>query len=103
MNNKELTVGELRKSLKGVSDDYPVRLTSDTGVDQGEGEVVIEGCYCMRGSIRTKTGYFAIYANDIGDEQDCEPPSHEEDERFKALIRQGEDIIERAFKEAEYE
>ena len=39
METKPLTVGELRKALDGVPDDLEVRLSSDTGVDQGEGVV----------------------------------------------------------------
>ena len=39
---KELTVRDLRQALKGVPDDIPVRLDSDSGVDQGLGEIIIE-------------------------------------------------------------
>lgn len=33
---KVLTVGELRKAIEGVPDNLEVRLSSDTGVDQGD-------------------------------------------------------------------
>ena len=42
MKKKVLTVGELRKALEGVPDNLEVKLSSDTGVDQGEGEIIIE-------------------------------------------------------------
>ena len=42
METKPLTVGELRKALDGVPDDLEVRLSSDTGVDQGEGKIIVE-------------------------------------------------------------
>ena len=41
METKPLTVGELRKALDGVPDDLEVRISSDTGVDQGEGEIFV--------------------------------------------------------------
>ena len=66
MDRKELTVGELRKALEGVPDDIKVKLSSDTGVDQGEGMVIIESA--RRVNYKTKRGevdYFDIYANDI--------------------------------------
>lgn len=58
METKPLTVGELRKALDGVPDDLEVRLSSDTGVDQGEGVVIVESAFPVN------TDYFAIYAND---------------------------------------
>lgn len=39
---QELTVKDLRIALIGVPDDLPVRLSSDTGVDQGLGEITVE-------------------------------------------------------------
>lgn len=63
---KELTVRDLRHALIGVPDDIPVRLSSDTGVDQGEGDIIIEK------ASRVKYGdvdYFGIYANDHLDEE----------------------------------
>lgn len=76
MKKKALTVGELKKALEGVPDNLEVRLSSDTGVDQGEGEIIIEsarrvnydlpaGKYFEDGS--TSVDYFEIYANDTGD------------------------------------
>ncbi len=38
MKKRVLTVGELRKALEGVPDNLEVRLSSDSGVGQGEGE-----------------------------------------------------------------
>lgn len=75
MKKKALTVGELRKALEGVPDDLKVQLSSDTGVDQGEGEIVIgsvrrvnydlpAGKHFEDGS--TSVDYFEIYANDTG-------------------------------------
>lgn len=40
--NAPLTVGELRKALDGVPDNLEVRLSSDTGVDQGEDRIIVE-------------------------------------------------------------
>ena len=76
MKKKALTVGELRKSLEGVPDDLEVQLSSDTGVDQGMGEIIIEsgrrvkydlpeGKHFEDGS--TGVDYFDIYANDTGE------------------------------------
>ena len=65
--DKRLTVGELRKALENVPDDVPVVLSSDTGVDQGLGEIVVLTAHYYnypQSNIRE----FAIYANDMGDE-----------------------------------
>jgi hypothetical protein len=73
MDRKELTVGELKKALKGVPDDIPVKLSSDTGVDQGEGRIIIESA--RRVNYKTQCGevdYFDIYANDCDDEDENE-------------------------------
>lgn len=61
METKPLTVGELRKALDGVPDDLEVRISSDTGVDQGEGEIIVERAFPVGAD------YFAIYANDTVD------------------------------------
>lgn len=62
---RELTVKELREALVGVPGDLPVRLSSDTGVDQGYGYIIIEkACRVKYGSI----DYFDIYANDYAEE-----------------------------------
>ena len=53
--------------LYNVPDDVPVVLSSDTGVDQGMGEIVVLSAHYYnypRSNIRE----FAIYANDMGDE-----------------------------------
>lgn len=74
---KGLTVGELRAALDGVPDDLEVRLSSDTGVDQGEGPIVVEGAYRTKYELpdgkhfedgSTGVDYFTIYANDMGDD-----------------------------------
>lgn len=70
---KELTVVELKKALEGVPDDIPVKLSSDTGVDQGEGRIIIESA--RRVNYKTQCGevdYFDIYANDCNDEDEDE-------------------------------
>ena len=56
------TVGQLKKSLEGVPDELEVRLVSDTGVDQGDGDIVIEGAYR---TTYKDVDYFSIYANDV--------------------------------------
>lgn len=76
MKKKSLTVGELRKALEGVPDDLEVRLSSDTGVDQGEGQIIIESARRVKYDLpegkhfedgSTSVDYFDIYANDTGD------------------------------------
>ena len=76
MKKKALTVGELRKALEGVPDNLEVRLSSDTGVDQGEGEIIIESAKRVKYDLpegkhfedgSTGVDYFDIYANDTGD------------------------------------
>lgn len=64
--HKCLTAGELKRALYDVPDDVPVVLSSDTGVDQGMGEVVVLSAHYYnypRSNIRE----FSIYANDMGD------------------------------------
>lgn len=64
---KSLTVGELKKALKNVPNDAIVRLTSDTGVDQGQcgGEIVVEDAYYIHYSgIEQTVDFFNIYANE---------------------------------------
>lgn len=39
--DKKLTVGQLKKALEDVPNELEVELSSDTGVDQGESEVII--------------------------------------------------------------
>ena len=71
---KVLTVGELRKALEGVPDHLKVQLGSDTGIDQGEGEIVVEMARRIKYELpngqrfddtgETGVDYFEIYAND---------------------------------------
>ena len=73
----ELSVGSLRKALDGVPDDVPVRLSSDTGVDQGEGTIIVESAsYVHYGPTkdngRQAIEYFDIYANDVDCDEDEE-------------------------------
>ena len=65
-----LTVGELKKALENVSNDTIVRLTSDTGVDQGwYGNIVVESAYYTHYSSGEHTfDYFDIYANEREEE-----------------------------------
>lgn len=58
---KILTVGELRKKLEGVPDELEVRLSSDTGVDQGEGLIIVEKAWRVK---YKDIDYFTIYANE---------------------------------------
>lgn len=58
---KLLTVRELKKALEGVPDELEVRLSSDTGVDQGEGLVIVESARRVK---YKDVDYFSIYAND---------------------------------------
>jgi len=77
---KSLTVGELKKALEGVPDELEVRLGSDTGVDQGEGNIIVEQARRVKYELpngqrfedtgETGVDYFEIYANDDwGDEE----------------------------------
>lgn len=78
--SKPLTVGELRKALEGVPDHLEVRLGSDTGIDQGCGEVVVEMARRVKYDLpngqrfedtgETGVDYFEVYANDQGDNDD---------------------------------
>ena len=63
---KGLTVGELKEALKDVPNDTVVRLTSDTGVDQGQyGVIVIESAYYTHYVSGEHTiDFFNIYANE---------------------------------------
>lgn len=65
MNNNSLTVGKLKEALKDVPDNLEVRLMSDSGVDQGNGQIIVEDAYRVNyGNV----DYFSIYANDREDE-----------------------------------
>lgn len=77
---RNITVGELRKALKNVPDDTEVMLVSDTGVDQGEGEIIIESAeYVSYSTATTTVEYFGIYVNDIVDDEDEEDEEDEND------------------------
>lgn len=70
---KPLTVGELRNALKDVPDDIEVRLDSDTGVDQGEGNIIVESARRIKYSTENfDVDYFSIYANDVEDNEEDE-------------------------------
>lgn len=56
-----LTVGKLREVIKDLPDELEVELSSDTGVDQGEGRIIVEDAYRVKCS---SVDYLAIYAND---------------------------------------
>lgn len=56
-----LTVGKLREVIKDLPDELEVELSSDTGVDQGEGRIIVEDAYRVKYS---SVDYLAIYAND---------------------------------------
>lgn len=66
--SKVLTVGKLKEVLKDVPDDLEVKLSSDSGVDQGIGQIIIEDAYRVS---YENVDYFTIYAND-SDEYDEE-------------------------------
>lgn len=63
---QELTVRDLRHALVGVPDDLPVRLSSDTGVDQGMGDIIIELARrgCTLTGLRSGKGVLAHAANE---------------------------------------
>lgn len=74
--SKKLTVGELRKALENVPDDLEIRLSSDSGVDQGGevgDEIIVEDAYRVKYELpngerfsdtgETGVDYFTIYAN----------------------------------------
>ncbi len=80
---QELTVKELKEALEGVPDDLPVRLSSDSGVDQGIGEIIIEKACWIKG----EDGWFDIYANDHCDDMpDCEKLTDDEFDRLMKLL-----------------
>lgn len=66
---KKLTVGELRAALVGVPDELEIELSSDTGVDQGMGEIIVESA---RRVTYGNTDYFDIYTNDREIDDDTE-------------------------------
>ena len=90
---KELTVRDLRRAMEGVPDDIPVRLESDSGVDQGLGEIIVESAQRVTyGS----EDYFSIYANDHADpeEIDCDV-SPEELRHWNEMIDAADEILQK--------
>lgn len=76
-----LTVGDLKKALEGVPDNLEVRLSSDSGVDQGIGRIIVESARRVKYDLpecqhfedgSTGVDYFDIYANDTGESEDDE-------------------------------
>lgn len=86
---KELTVKDLRHALVGVPDDLPVRLSSDTGVDQGYGDIIIEESRRVK---YNDVDYFEIYANDHVDDCD-ERMSDEHIKEINDLIRRADQLL----------
>lgn len=69
---EKLTVGKLKKALENVPDDLEVELWSDSGVDQGDSDVIIEDAYRHQHTLpqgqtyedgTNSIDYFVIYAN----------------------------------------
>ena len=71
---QNLTVGKLKSIIADLPDDLELKLSSDTGVDQGEGDIIIEDVYRVTYEHKYfgKIDYVAVYANDIIDEDDWE-------------------------------
>lgn len=87
---KEILAGDLKRALQNVPDDIPVRISSDTGVDQGEGQIIVLDAYEVK---YDGNHYFAIYANDVDDEEDCNEDRAADlgdSERLLQLMRQAE-------------
>ncbi|MBO5387964.1 MAG: hypothetical protein J6A59_07490 [Lachnospiraceae bacterium] len=87
---REILAGDLKRALQNVPDDIPVRLSSDTGVDQGDGQIIVLDAYEVK---YDETHYFAIYANDVDDEEDYSEDGAaelEDSKRFLQLMRQAE-------------
>ena len=84
IKHKSLTVGELRKALEGVPDNLIVELSSDTGVDQGSGAIVVEQAYRSTYQYGDTTNLkvsdtFKIYCNDRDDWCNCDECAFYED------------------------
>ena len=88
---KELTVRDLRQALKGVPDDLPVRLDSDSGVDQGLGEIIVESA---RRVTYGSEDYFSIYANDHADPEEVDV-SPEELRRLNEMVDEADEILKK--------
>ena len=87
---RELTVKDLRHALVGVPDDLPVRLSSDTGVDQGLGEITIEKARRVK---YDNEDYFEIYANDHVEDNEEEGYSDEDVQRILDLHGKVEKVL----------
>lgn len=90
---QELTVRDLRHALVGVPDDLPVRLSSDTGVDQGLGDIIVEEARRVK---YNDVDYFEIYANDHLDdpeEIDREGMPDEHVKEINALIKEADRLL----------
>lgn len=70
---KNITVGELKKALENVPDDLEVQLTSDTGVDQGDSEVIVNQARRIKytDSYCRHIDYFAIFADYKDELEEC--------------------------------
>lgn len=88
---KELTVRDLRQALKGVPDDIPVRLDSDSGVDQGLGEIIAESA---RRVTYGSEDYFSIYANDHADPEEVDV-SPEKLRRLNEMFDEVDEILKK--------
>ena len=88
---KEITVRDLRSALIGVPDDIPVRLDSDSGVDQGLGEITIESA---RRVTYGSEDYFSIYANDHADPEEIDV-STEEYRHFSEMVDEADEILKK--------
>lgn len=87
---REILAGDLKRALQNVPDDIPVRISSDTGVDQGEGQIIVLDAYEVK---YDGNHYFAIYANDVDDEEDYSEDRTADigdSERLLQLMRQAE-------------
>lgn len=69
---KRLKVGELKKIIEDVPDELEIKISSDTGVDQGEGEIVVESASRINYNLTNgeTVDYFEIYCNDICNDED---------------------------------
>ena len=66
-----LTVGKLKSVIADLPDDLEVKLSSDTGVDQGQigGRIVVEdACRVKYETAHFKYDYLDIYVNEIEDD-----------------------------------
>ena len=88
---RELTVKELRDALEGVPDDLPVRLESDSGVDQGLGEIIVESA---RRVTYGSEDYFSVYANDHADPEEVDV-SQEEFRHWNDMIDKADEILKK--------